>query len=248
MTKARKPKGLYERWMHDSDFRYTITRFVTIVVLVGVLLGFVVSSEPEIPLLQRAIADQSSMALNAIGVESETYRLWIDAPVASMTSEEESIFVVGSARLGLDVLRENGALVGRGQPRTWAQMHSLQDFAYSLRSRGLEVDLQPAVIVTPKVTVKIIPACSAWVGIAAIIGLILAFPGGTRKGKLYGIVLAMTGLYVVNILRLVSTIALTNWYGQWVFDLMHVFLWREAMVGIALVGWVVWLKWLANID
>ncbi len=246
--KKKRQCGLCERWMQDSDFRYTITRFVTIVVVIGVLLGFVVSSEPEIPLLQRAISDQTTMALNAVGVESETYHIWIDAPVASMTAEEENLFVIGSARLGLEIVRENGAIVGRGQPRTWAQMHSIQDFAYSMRARGLEVDLQPAVIVAPTVTVKIIPACSAWVGIAAIIGLILAFPGGTKKGKLYGIVFAMVGLYVVNIVRLASTIALTEWYGQWVFDLLHVFLWREAMVGIALVGWVVWLKWIANMD
>jgi exosortase/archaeosortase family protein len=124
----------------------------------------------------------------------------------------------------------------------------VRDFAFALRAKGISTDLQSAVIVTDAVTVKVIPACSAWVGMAAIIALILAFPGGSKKGKLYGVVLAVTLLYVVNIVRLASTISLTSWYGLWVFNLLHIFLWREAMIGIALVGWVGWLKWLAKMD
>jgi exosortase/archaeosortase family protein len=239
---------LWQKWEHDSDFRYNVTRFVAIIVVVGTALAILVSLDPEIPLVQRATADQVTMVLNAVGVPAQSYWLWVDVPERIITPAEKAEITMALSRLGLSTAEERGYLIGRGQIQSWAQQDSVRDYALSLRARGLETDIQPAVIVTSAVAVKVIPACSAWVGMAAIAALILAFPGGTKKGKLYGLLLAFVGLYLLNIVRLASTIALTNWLGPNVFDLMHIFLWREAMVGIALCGWVAWLHWLANAE
>jgi len=60
-------------------------------------------------------------------------------------------------------------------------------------------------------------------------------------------VLGWGGVYAVNIFRLSTTLWMVNVVDPGLVDLLHLFLWREAMVGAALLLWYVWLKNLAKL-
>jgi len=242
----KKKKGFAHRWEKDENFRYRATYFIAVVVVVGVILGTVASIDPQIPMLQRTIAYQTADVLNIFGVEAKVFDYWVEVHTPSLSADEYKEIQITFAKLTLVLKSTDTKLIGYNNYLTRAEEDALFAYMDSLKSRGIQVKFEPATIVTPNVAVNIIPGCTAWLGIAAITALILAYPGSTKKKKLFGLVIAWATMHVVNILRLFSTIAATNWFGTWVWAVLEPLIWRWGMVAVALMVWVVWLKYIAE--
>jgi exosortase/archaeosortase family protein len=240
--KAGEAWSVLQRLERDQELQFKIVYFIVVVIATGLVLGAVAAVEPQLPALQRVIGVHTAWALGAVGVESTLYDDWVEVYAPTLSPEQRRDIEIAMARLQLAPTRMGNSIVGRNTQVHPDAERAVLAWVDSLRAQGIQVEYQPSVIETAGVTVKLVPACSAWLGMAAITALILGFPGSDKRRKLYGLVLALAGIYAVNILRLSSTIALTNWFGPGVFEMLHVFLWREAMLVFALLVWAAWLK------
>ena len=232
----------FSKWKRSEKFRYDLSFFVAVVVVVGVVLGGIASIDPQIPFLQRAVSTQSTFFLNIIGVEAHSFNDWVEVPTATLQDGKVREIRITLAKLSMDSKMSGSRLIAWHDFLTLSQHETLMEYVGELRRQGTETEYSPATIVTPGITIKVVPGCTGWLGTAAITALILAYPGSRKRHKLYGLFYAWAAMYVVNIVRMVSTTALTNWWGHGVFEFLHIFLWREAMVAFALVIWVLWLR------
>ncbi|MFH0987069.1 MAG: exosortase/archaeosortase family protein [Candidatus Micrarchaeota archaeon] len=96
------------------------------------------------------------------------------------------------------------------------------------------------------IIIDIIPECVGWIGMFAIAALIFAYPRASMKNRLVGLAIFVPLMYLVNIVRLVITVA-AGYYGS--ADnlfFMHSFLWRVLLIVAALGFWVIWIKYIAR--
>ena len=222
-------------------------RFIVIIALVGVVLGIAVSFDPQIPILQRAIADQTSFFLNVAGIEAGVYNYWVTVPTVNLAADEVEEIKGRFRNLSLvvDDKHEFIDFYGNAPDKTKAQ--TIEEYVHALRARGIEAGFEPATIVTPAISVSIVPGCTGWLGIATLIALILAYPNGT-KSRVYGIIMALGIMYTINIFRITSAIWATNAFGAWVWPLLEPLIWRWGMLAAAFLLWLFWLKCIADSD
>jgi exosortase/archaeosortase family protein len=82
--------------------------------------------------------------------------------------------------------------------------------------------------------------CLGWKSMAAFVALVFASTENIRKEA--GIILTgILGLGAANILRIVSTVMLSE-AGIISFDIVHTFLWRWGMTFLVLAIWYLWLN------
>lgn len=84
-------------------------------------------------------------------------------------------------------------------------------------------------------------ACTGYRSLFLLIALIFAFPSAWKK-KLKGIFLFIPVVWLVNIIRIGTTILAGYGFGIEVFDITHLFLWREGLVFLILFLWIIWIK------
>lgn len=87
----------------------------------------------------------------------------------------------------------------------------------------------------------IINECNGYVGYLAIIGLVFAYPRISWKERFRGIVIGMAFVYWMNVMRLISMAMAMNDISCWLFDFVHIFIWREGMIVGTLLIWAVWM-------
>ncbi len=85
-------------------------------------------------------------------------------------------------------------------------------------------------------------ACTGYRSMFAFAGLVFAYPRVPMKKRLYGLLMGIPIIYAVNIARVVSTIMAAVWFGKGYIDVVHTILWREGLIFIILILWIIWLK------
>ncbi|MDZ4844297.1 MAG: exosortase H [Chitinophagales bacterium] len=83
--------------------------------------------------------------------------------------------------------------------------------------------------------------CDAIEPIALFASAVLAFPASFKK-KMPGIAAGVAFLLAVNLIRIVS-LFLTGLYAPALFDFMHMEVWQVVFILLALVCWVIWIRW-----
>ena len=222
-------------------------RFVLIIAAVGIVLGSIASTDPEVRLIQRSVADHTAMIVSITGIPTQVYYHWVSVPTQALSEQETKEIKLGLGRITMALQARENALIGMKTQLPQVESKALDEYVNRLRQEGIAVEFSPAMISTPGLDMGIVPACTGWLAIAAITALVLAYPRTTEKARLYGLILGWGGLYAFNIFRLSTTLWLVNFVDAGLFDVLHVFLWREAMVGTALVLWYVWLKNIATV-
>jgi len=81
---------------------------------------------------------------------------------------------------------------------------------------------------------------TGWKSLYALAALTLAvsYP---LKNKLKFLAMALPVIFVINIIRIVSTFAYSMSFGFQNFDVIHTILWREGLIFVVLGIWIVWL-------
>jgi len=85
--------------------------------------------------------------------------------------------------------------------------------------------------------------CAAWKSMYAFAALMLATPfalGWEKRLKL--IVLGVAALFVLNVVRIVSTVAAAVTFGAAWLDVVHTVLWREGMILAVVLFWFVAIR------
>jgi exosortase/archaeosortase family protein len=116
----------------------------------------------------------------------------------------------------------------------------------ALRAVGVPADVADDVIIIDSLQVRIIPECVGWMGVFAVVALILAYPAVEWKKRMLGLIVFIPLMYFVNILRLTTTIFAGYHYGMDVFDFVHSFLWKTVLIGFALLFWILWLHFIVD--
>jgi len=120
-----------------------------------------------------------------------------------------------------------------------------------LRSEGVEYNglAMPLLYVQGiEKGVGIARACTGYRSFIALAALIFAVPRIPNKKRLLGLIVFAPILFFTNIVRVVSTIWIGATFGLDWFELTHTFLWREGLIALILLMWVVWLLRVQNIS
>lgn len=83
---------------------------------------------------------------------------------------------------------------------------------------------------------------TGWKTLYALFALTLATPKRKIKNKLKFLVWGLPLLFVVNFLRILTTILVAVYYGYQYFDVVHLFLWREGLIAAVVILWYLWLR------
>ncbi|MBI2084550.1 MAG: archaeosortase/exosortase family protein [Candidatus Aenigmarchaeota archaeon] len=83
---------------------------------------------------------------------------------------------------------------------------------------------------------------TGWKSMYAVAALIIATPISTMEKKGKFILAGIAAMFVLNYLRITTTIIISATYGFGFFDVVHTVLWREGLI-LAVVGyWFFWLR------
>jgi len=110
------------------------------------------------------------------------------------------------------------------------------------KTYSLENALLTPTIETSDYIIGIDRACTGYRSMFALFSLILALPKIKWSKRLKGIFFGFAVLYLSNIIRISTTILLGLKYGEAVFNFAHTVLWREGLIILVLILWVLWIK------
>jgi len=124
---------------------------------------------------------------------------------------------------------------------TRAQEIIASQTAWLLNLLGVHATTNSYLIMTKGVWFEIVEACTAWRDAIGLIALVVAVPGVAFSKRLWSL-LGLPVIYVVNILRLATTIAIGNYYPS-LLVLAHDVLWKFFSAVFIVIIWAAWLKW-----
>jgi len=84
--------------------------------------------------------------------------------------------------------------------------------------------------------------CTAWKSMYALAALMLASPVANDRKKLKYVLLGVLFVFVLNIVRLVTTVLVSYEFGMEYLNIVHTLLWREGMILTVIAIWLLWIK------
>jgi len=82
---------------------------------------------------------------------------------------------------------------------------------------------------------------TGWKSLYALFALAVATPIKSLKSKAKFLTIGLPLIFVLNFLRIVTTILVGLNYGLNYFDVVHTFLWREGLIFAIVIIWFAWL-------
>ncbi len=82
---------------------------------------------------------------------------------------------------------------------------------------------------------------TGWKSLYALFALVIATPISTYNKKLRFLLIGLPAIFVLNFIRILTTILISLNFGFQYFDIVHTILWREGLI-LAVVG--IWYYWL----
>jgi exosortase H (IPTLxxWG-CTERM-specific) len=113
---------------------------------------------------------------------------------------------------------------------------------YVINLLGGDVDVSANCLWTDYGSVTVAEGCNTVYITILFLAAIIAFPTSWRK-RLVGILLGPLGLFIVNILRVITLLYLND-YDTELFEIAHLYLWQFAII---LSGGLLWLAWIDKI-
>jgi exosortase/archaeosortase family protein len=227
--------------MDKNDKRlYDILQFTFILLVAMVLLYFLLQIRPDMAPEQRIVASHTSIVLTAMGADNVLYEYVVRVPDVNVNQKE----VVKKIQLfGFMNKSYPGGIELRAKHLDPPMSQVVDIYIQEVMRQGLPIFVSPATIeLTGKqFEVDIIPECVGWMGIFAITALILAYPRVPWKKRAMGLLTIWPIMYVINVLRLSTSIYSAYSVDIAAFEWTHTVLWRTVLVGFALIFWLMWI-------
>jgi len=83
---------------------------------------------------------------------------------------------------------------------------------------------------------------TGWKSMYALAALAIATPVAAWKRKLKFLGIGLPLVFLINYLRIVTTILIALKFGWGYFDIVHTFLWREGLILAVVAIWYIWLR------
>lgn len=119
---------------------------------------------------------------------------------------------------------------------------TLSSFKFPVASEGKNI----FIFLTESESYRIIPFeismdCTGWKSMYLLTALVFASSFELKKNLKF-LAITLPFLFIINFLRIVSTIAIALTFGFEFFEVTHNILWREGMVFIVVIIWYLWLR------
>lgn len=106
---------------------------------------------------------------------------------------------------------------------------------------GQNTTLNGVSISTEEFAIQFVWGCDGLEPTALFIAAILAFPAPLRL-KIAGILIGSLSLLFLNIVRVICLFLIGVYYPN-IFDVMHLEIWQMIFIFLALIFFMIWLKW-----
>jgi len=83
---------------------------------------------------------------------------------------------------------------------------------------------------------------TGWKSLYALVALVAATPLPSLQRKVRFLAVALPAVFLLNFLRVWSTLWYSYAYGWQNFDVIHTLLWREGLIAAVLLFWFFWLR------
>lgn len=83
---------------------------------------------------------------------------------------------------------------------------------------------------------------TGWKSMYALAALVIATPVSDLHKKIRFLFIGVPLVFLINYLRITSTILVSLKFGFQYFDIIHMFLWREGLILAVVAIWYVWLR------
>ena len=83
--------------------------------------------------------------------------------------------------------------------------------------------------------------CTGWKSLYALFALTLATPANLNK-KIKFLLVSLPAIFLINLIRILSTIILVLIYSFNYFEVIHAFFWRWSLLFIVILSWFIWVK------
>jgi archaeosortase B (VPXXXP-CTERM-specific) len=110
-------------------------------------------------------------------------------------------------------------------------------FLLNLTGRGVEV--KDTVVSNSIFAFQIVDLCTAVMPMLILTAAILAYPSRIRE-KLFGLLVGLPGIFIVNQVRLVSLFFIGA-YLPGIFETAHLLVWQSLMILLAIGLWLIWV-------
>ena len=239
-----KARALAKKAQEDQALK-DLARFVVILTLAAILLNAMTSMNPEMIHSRRHVAQQTNRVLQTLTLNSEYYPYFVQANTNSPNYQQ-----LEQKLSELDFTTTGNTETRQFKAETIPQENQEEYYGYI---RNLEKD--PLIYSSPATIaitgeqnfyVDIVPECVGWIGLFAVIALIVAYPHATKKERTLGILITAPLMYLMNIFRVTTTIY-SGWrWGIPVLEVVHGVLWKTLMVIWALFLWIMWTKYIVE--
>jgi exosortase/archaeosortase family protein len=107
----------------------------------------------------------------------------------------------------------------------------------NLTGRGVKVE--GTVVSSSQFGFQIVDLCTAIMPMMIFTAAVLAFPSRIKE-KIFGLLLGLAGIFVVNQIRLVSLFYIGA-YAPGIFETAHLLVWQSLMILLAIGFWLIWV-------
>ncbi len=226
---------------------YKISKFAAILAFAAILLVLISSMNLEMRFARRQVARQTNAVLQLGGMNTQFYEHSVIIPNDSPALPEATDRLT---KLGLHGREIEGATQFLSESMHHDDEEILHRYTNNLKAQGYRVYTTPALIDINKTgepfQIDVVPECVGWIGMFAIIALIIAYPDAKKQEKFLGVIMAVPLIHIMNIIRL-STTVYAGWaHGIKFLDIVHDFLWRTLLIIWALFLWIIWIKFIVE--
>ena len=116
--------------------------------------------------------------------------------------------------------------------------------AFVLKLLGVSLTQTGVNIALPGMTLTIIYECTGIFALFIYLSCVLAFPTTIQK-KMYGILLGIPSIYLLNLARMV-VLSYVGIYFPKAFDFVHSYLWQTTFIIVVVLIWLLWIEFIVS--
>jgi len=84
--------------------------------------------------------------------------------------------------------------------------------------------------------------CTGWKSMLFLFALVFAVPGVKLKKRLFGLVLGLPLVWIVNLSRIITIVFIEQAHGAQLALFFHAYVWKALLISAVLLIWFLWMK------
>ena len=233
-TKKTKNKTKEEEKINN------LLQFIAILTIAAILLSYLMATERQMTFEKRLVGNQVTQILKLTGINADFYEQVVR--INNYPGKNKAIMQLSRYLNETKSIGEETEIRAKHVHPDDEQI--IKRFIKTEQDKGNPIYYSTAYIITnngnQEMQIEIIPECIGWIGLFALAALILATPKISLNKKLKALAITLPIMYLINLLRLTTTIYIGYKAGETALHFTHDFLWRTILTGTAALIWLIW--------